>query len=479
MSENKFKHRFLARIIFEATTPLAVGSGEKDIMTDALVATDINGLPYIPGTSIAGVLRHAIGDEKAKEFFGFQETRDEKHKRAKKENKKVPDLDNIDIGSQIIFTSAQMVGKDGKVIDGLQNIDFSDEFYSQFKTLPIRQHCRIDSKGTAADGGKFDEQVVYKGTRFCFEVEMVSEGSNFSQFEDVLKELYSKSFRIGGGTRSGFGEVEVVSCQTAKIDFNIEDQLSAYLDKSSDLSDNSFWKKGFVETFDKPEENNTEKFTKYELKLKPDDFFLFGSGLGNEKADATPVTETFIDWKSESPMFVEQCVLIPASSVKGAISHRVAFHYNKLNNVFADTINKPEEHVGSKNLAVRTLFGSEGEKEKDNGELKNQQRGKVIISDIIEKKNVKRKLLNHVAIDRFTGGTIDGALYSEEVMYGKGQEYNFTLLVANDALEEGNVKEALENTLKDICNGMLPLGGGVNRGHGAFTGEVLINGKPL
>jgi len=462
MIKNKFNHRFLARIIIEATTPLAVGSGEKDIMTDALVATDVNGLPYIPGTSITGVLRHAIGEEKAKEFFGFQSKKSENSK-----------------GSEIIFTSAQMVGNDGKVIDGLQNIDFPDEFYSKFKSLPIRQHCRIDYKGTAADGGKFDEQVVYKGTRFCFEIEMVSEGSNFSQFKDVLKELYSKSFRIGGGTRSGFGEVEVVSCHTAKIDFNDEAQLSAYLDKSSDLSDTTFWENGFVETFDKPEENNTEKFKKYELKLQPDDFFLFGSELGNEKADNTPVTETIIQWESDKPKFVEQCVLIPATSVKGAISHRVAFHYNKLNNVFADTVNKPEEHIGGKNLAVRTLFGSEGEKDKENLEMRNQQRGNVIFSDIVEKKDVKHKLLNHVAIDRFTGGTIDGALYSEEVMYGKGQEFTFTLLTANDALKEDKVKEALENTLKDVCNGMLPLGGGVNRGHGVFSGKILVNGEPL
>ncbi len=461
MSENKFKHRFLARIIIEATTPLAVGSGEKDIMTDALVATDVNGLPYIPGTSITGVLRHAIGEEKAKEFFGFQSKKSENSK-----------------GSEIIFTAAQMVGKEGKVIDGLQHIDFSDEFYSKFKTLPIRQHCRIDSNGTAADGGKFDEQVVYKGTRFCFEIEMVSEGSNFSQFKDVLEELYSKSFRIGGGTRSGFGEVEVISCQTAKIDFLDKAQLSAYLDKSSDLSDTTFWENGFVDTFVKPEENNTEKFTKYELKLQPDDFFLFGSGLGNEKADNTPVTETFFDWESEPPKFVEQCVLIPASSVKGAISHRVAFHYNKLKGIFADSVDiKLEDHIGSKNLAVKTLFGSEGEKDKE--AMKNQQRGNVIFSDIVERKGVKHKLLNHVAIDRFTGGTIDGALYSEEVMYGKGQEFTFTLLVSNNALNEENVKKALENTLKDICNGMLPLGGGVNRGHGAFSGKILVNGEPL
>ena len=55
----QYTHRFLARFVIEAETPLAVGSGEKDILTDALVATDVNGLPYIPGTAIAGVLRHA------------------------------------------------------------------------------------------------------------------------------------------------------------------------------------------------------------------------------------------------------------------------------------------------------------------------------------------------------------------------------------------------------------------------------------
>ncbi|MBR3713032.1 MAG: CRISPR-associated protein, partial [Bacteroidales bacterium] len=47
--ESIYTHRFLARMIIEAKTPLAVGSGDKDITTDALVATDVNGLPYIPG----------------------------------------------------------------------------------------------------------------------------------------------------------------------------------------------------------------------------------------------------------------------------------------------------------------------------------------------------------------------------------------------------------------------------------------------
>ena len=74
----KYRFRHLARVIIETKTPLAVGSGEKEITTDALVATDVNGLPYIPGTALAGVVRSMIGEEKSKEYFGFQETNEEK-----------------------------------------------------------------------------------------------------------------------------------------------------------------------------------------------------------------------------------------------------------------------------------------------------------------------------------------------------------------------------------------------------------------
>ena len=56
----KNQYRFLARIIIEAKTPLNIGSGNKGIKSDSLVLRDINGLPFIPGTTIAGLIRHSI-----------------------------------------------------------------------------------------------------------------------------------------------------------------------------------------------------------------------------------------------------------------------------------------------------------------------------------------------------------------------------------------------------------------------------------
>ena len=172
----KYTHRFLARFVIEAETPLAVGSGEKDIITDALVANDVNGLPYIPATAIAGVVRSMLGKDVTKEYFGYQE---------KKTGK----------GSEVIFTEAKILKSDRSVIDGLNIKAKKDTLLKEYDELPIRQHVRIGHQGVTENTGKFDEQVVFAGTRFCFELEMVSDGSNVDVFEGILAQLKSKTFR--------------------------------------------------------------------------------------------------------------------------------------------------------------------------------------------------------------------------------------------------------------------------------------------
>ena len=68
-----YRYRLLCRIVMESATPLAVGSGQKDIFTDATVARDANGLPYIPGSSIAGVIRHSLKSfPDLKHWMGYQ-----------------------------------------------------------------------------------------------------------------------------------------------------------------------------------------------------------------------------------------------------------------------------------------------------------------------------------------------------------------------------------------------------------------------
>lgn len=463
-------YRFLARIVIEAETPLSVKSGEKSVTTDALVITDVNGLPYIPGSSIAGVIRHTWkerheADDSENNLFGFQ----------KGEN---------GFGSRLIFSEARILNSKGEVMDGLLSPEAisGDKLLNHYKELPIRQHVRINHLGTAEDNGKFDEQIVFAGTRFCFEIEMLGNDNEESTFKDLLNILYHSSFRLGSGTRSGFGKIKVITIQYAGLPKNDK----KYLEKSSNLEECKNW---YEESITGAEEQ--AGWTKYKLTLLPDNFFLFGSGFGDEDADMTPVTEMKVSWKENLAEVKEHAYLLPASSIKGAIAHRVAYHYNRLTGIFADDFifdgkNKDgktvSDYVGCKNDAVRLLFGSAGENNEE------KLCGNVIFSDLhIERQNVCKKILNHVAIDRFTGGAIDGALFSEKTVYGKNIT-PFTLEVCvNQANMEKRVKtlykeekyddilnnaiEALKATFKDLCNGLLPLGGGVNRGNGMFHGK--------
>lgn len=451
-----YTHRLLARFVIEAETPLAVSSGEKDITTDSLVATDVNGLPYISGTAIAGVVRSMIGKEDSDEYFGYQKGNEGK-------------------GSKIIFSDAKILNSRGKVIDGLDLQAKDDVLLKNYEVLPIRQHVRINKHGVAEKQGKFDEQVVFAGTRFCFELEMLSQEKENNNFEKVLANLQNETLRMGGGTRSGFGKIEVVELQTRTLDLRDPEHLELYLDKSSKLSDEwTGWETA------KTKQVEDENWTEYRLTLNPEDFFLFGSGFGDEDADMTPVKAKKVYWANGEGKLKDKHVLIPATSVKGALAHRVAFHYNKLNEVWAENISEEDRKkaVGKNNEAVKALFGSEGDRE--NNKTENQLRGNVIFSDIIENKEVTDKILNHVSIDRFTGGAIEGALFTEKTTFGKGLSFETKILV-HDAAFNGhdNIQKAFELALKDIITGMLPLGGGVNRGNGVFTGDITKNGEPL
>lgn len=472
-SDMQYTHRLLGRIVIEAVTPLAIGTGSKEIATDALVATDVNRLPYIPATTIAGVLRSMMEAEAnlpnmeeelkkhIRKVFGFCEN-DEAH------------------GSEIIFTDAKILNHSGVAVDGLQpSVIDKDELLKHFRTLPIRQHVRMTDKGVAADSGKFDEQVVYAGTRFCFEVEMVSDGSNESLLNQLLSQLNKKTFRIGGGTRSGFGEIKVVETDIMVLDLRNSGDREVYLKKTSDLG-SGFWatNKGNIREKDNSADAshpcpNSDGMIEYTLSLKPESYFMFGSGFGDDEADKTPVKAKKIEWNGNSGTLKDNLVLIPAASVKGALAHRVAFYLNRRYKNFAGSLNSKATESVKK--AMTALFGSEG-----NSNGTGMVRGNLIFSDVIESEvKDKDKLFNHVAIDRFTGGAIEGALFSEKATFGNERVYKMTIIADKSRIRNPEAEEALENALKDLCKGLLPLGGSVNRGHGVFTGSLTKNNETI
>ena len=421
-----YNYHFVAQIILEATTPLKTASGKSDFFVDAPVLKDWNGLPMILGTSIAGVLRKEFEESEANDIFGN------------------------DNGSRLLVSNAHL-------LDENQNLHQSlgvpkSEFLEKYNNLPIREHTAINHQGVAKEHSKFDEEVVFAGSRFKFELEFLGDEEDEHIWQKILTLLNSPLFRLGGGSTKGFGEMKVISCLESTYIIGKD-----YQDKPSDLNKSA--------GVDKKIENK-ENYCLYKINIKPDSFFSFGAGFGDDEVDDISVTEEIIKWSKEGKGdFSNKQILLPASSLKGALSHRVAFHHNKLKKIYADEIAPKEfdNHIGENNLAVATIFGA-------SKSHKYEGKGKALFSDIFKEFNENEvKIFDHVKIDRFTGGAIDSALYNEKVI-GQKDEWNIEIILAKE-LEDAHIKEAFENTLDDLCNGMLPLGGKVNRGHGIFEGS--------
>lgn len=447
---------FLAGIEIEALTPFSIGSGEWNSITDSIVSRDANNLPYIPGTAIAGIIRHQIGENLiTSKIMG--------------ENSN---------GSKLIVSSAHLVIDNKKVADFLDHEYRHDSYLSNFYALPIRQNVKIDEFGTATKGGKFDQEIVFRGTRFYFELELQhfdNDKIDISDFEIIIKAITNNSIRIGAGSRKGFGEYKVNSIDSVILNLENDKHLNLYLEKSSSLNNHNWWKlikESLIEDINAQLFLRDIRWREYKFKLKPENFFLFSSGFGTDYTDISPLKESYILWDETSkPALIEHnCIVIPATSIKGAISHRLAYNYNKLNNIFSDKIedDQIENYIGEKNPAVKAVFGCSGDGGKVSAEI-----GKVQISDImIENDKFSEKILNHVKIDSFTGGAISGALFNESVVYME-EAFNLTIRINEDIFKNEEIRPALEKTLEEFGNGLIPLGGGTNRGLGFFNIELV------
>ena len=512
--------RYQAVCMIEAETVLGIGSGDKTILLENPIIRDAFDLPYIPATSLTGVMRHTLEREELLELkalndlFGFQE----------KENPE------DSTGSRVILSSAYLY-KNGQVADGLETALALRAEFAELLKLPLRDHVRIDHRGAAEKHGKFESELLPKGVRFVFEIELWGTTQDQESWETILETIRHPLFRIGSGTRKGFGQLKVIDCWERTLDLKEKSDLDLYLEQSSQIIIPLEKSSKKYKRYELTNKEYSSKLIHYQLSLNSRDFFLFDgqfemnkevvealqSGI-QKRADISPKMEQIIIWDGDSPRMSTSRWLLPATSIKGAIAHRLAFHYNQRVGNFismdreillkeiqdfvqsysmqesieetAETLkeqiteyrnllsaNNFVEHCsGEQNIAVNALFGEALNKEGEEGK---GQRGKVLFSDVyINKKEGTEKILNHVSIDRFTGGALETALFSEKVV-GTEALYHLDIWVEKDALNDEDIKFAFEQTLKDLVNEQLPLGGGTMRGHGMMQGNILKNKKPL
>lgn len=485
-----YPRRLVARVTIQFSTPFLVASGRHSAEADATPVLDQNGLPALPGSTLAGVLRHgfeeAHGEKAAGDFFGDAEA----------------------AGSRLWLSWGHLHHQGDAPVDGLlpDGPDPNDAVLQSAATTAVRDHVRIGHRGAVDERGKFDQAVVPAGHRFTFDLllEATADKTDDEHFRWLLGYLASGRPRIGGSGRRGLGAFELVRC--AQGDFDLTDlagarafcALPTRLDQSAPglkntalpqkLPDDKAWRtlRLLLVAEDYWAFHGTEPWLS-DKELKHNDRVEENNNGENAGAkvkppDFNPLREARVVWdeNSKTPGSVDEPrLLVPGSSLKGPLAHRVAFHHNRFAGRFSQegqTAKAVAELAGQQNPAVRELFGAAHDRRPDedqnNGAKppEESRAGRVYIDDVwlpkLDKLTLQR--LMHNSQDRFTGGVRGGVLFEERVLYG-APTLELVLRLHRGEELSAESRQALGEALRDLCEGRLALGAGAGRGHGFFA----------
>lgn len=466
----------VARVTLELSTPLTIGTGGGDDTRDATCVEDCNGLPALPATSLVGVLRHALAEgarpevhPRCRALFGYQD-------RAR------PGDDEAPGQSSLVECSWGQVHDASDRPVPIRAATATDEVLDALRAGVLRDHVRIDARGVADGAGKFDEALVPAGARFTFEL-LVHAGPGVEPrpaLEELLGRLAAPGMRLGGRTRRGFGAFRLVRVGLADLDLRkpADRQQWQELPRELALGDPQ---RALTPFTPRPVGSGG---VVARLRLQPADHWIFGGGRPEKELqaqqereedrphDRLPVTERRVRWIEERGQIrgvmdrLEH--LVPASGVKGALRHRVAFHARRLAGRWADTAGEGWPDLGALGAtdAELWLFG------RIKSESAPSEAGRALLSDLYVS-STKYAAMQHVSLDRFTQGPMDGLLFSEALLYqGPTLELELAIETARTGDEPAQARAALAAALRDLCEGRLALGAGSSKGHGFFTGTV-------
>ena len=413
------KENVVSKIIIEGllvlSSPLLIGDGlgeaNKENEKDIHVLKNEGGLPFIPGTSITGVLREYIKKEYPKyeiDLFGDMKT-----------------IQSSIIFDDIVLKNAKITYRDGVSID----------HYT----------------GSGIKGAKYDYEVVDTGAAGQMKMEITLRGYHLENPKDIkskirediidsillIRDKLKDGIMLGAMTTKGFGRALLKDSTNNFYDFSNKADVIAYLNMK------------------KSSNNKLDRNSNLPLKSKNTfsvraEFAIKGSLIvrdyeANEEKtkDGNPISAIM---KKSNGQYI-----IPGTSIKGVLRHQAEEIFINLKK----DLTKLDDLMGNSKKC--------GEDEKHKSRLYVDE-VKIIDGAIMAIPHTRNK------IDRFTSGTMDTALFTTKPLWQmqsdqKALEINFIIQDATES--EAGLAIFL---LRDIWQGKVAFGGEKGVGRGTLKG---------
>ena len=336
--------------------------------------------------------------------------------------------------------------------------------------LPRRHGVGIDrTTGAASDGALYEHEFLPRGTRF--DIRITAEGRDGAQKNDTerkdnkqsdgipgpapsdsVKKLLEVIFHIlksgavclGGRTSSGQGTIQVIEPKLRRTGKTTDagaltapaDVLDALIGEAEEgtpiplklggwsLQEPAriritWWSPTGI--FVAEDQELTDRRKEEAQKKNPE-----ANGV------TEPLRDPSVDWD-------EAQLLIPGTSIRGALRSRASRIARTVlaaeaeNKLTPFTSHDVHEQIAAEPNLVRYMFGC------------TEYRGAITVHDCRSKKRGTRIEVTHNAIDRWTGGVIDGGLFTEAVYLGTHWEpitidIDLRQLLSNIEAEKGEAK---------------------------------------
>ena len=374
--------------------------------------------------------------------------------------------------------------------------------------LPRRHGVGIDrTTGAASDGALYEHEFLPRGTRFT--IRITAEGRDGETMENKQSEgipgpapsdsvkkllkvivdvLASGAVCLGGRTGSGQGTIQVIEPKLRSTGKTTDagaltapaDVLDALIGEDEEGTPIPLELGGW--SLQEPARIRITWWSPTGIFVAEDQELTDRRKEEAQKKnpEANGVTEPLRD---PSVAWDEAQLLIPGTSIRGALRSRASRIARTVlaarDELSALTSHDLHEQIAAEPNLVRYMFGS------------TEYRGAVTVYDCLSTKRGKRIEVTHNAIDRWTGGVIDGGLFTEAVYLGTHWEpitINIDLRQLLNNIEAEKGPEDREQSkpshadyahaayvllglvLAELSAGTLPLGSRSTRG----LGQVVV-----
>ncbi|MBD2150640.1 hypothetical protein H6F44_10985 [Pseudanabaena sp. FACHB-1277] len=439
--------RIIVKGILILDTPTCLGVGDTDSPVDLPILRDsIEDKALLTGSSIAGALRNYLRE----------------YNRGYNDYDRRTDLAALLFGDLFVYKDERDLTEKEKVRikhdDTQSPLIINDALSDQVIKAELRDGVSINGKTrTAKDDFKYDLEFLQAGTEFSLFFELlIEEGKDETQLKQglaiALSGFEKGEIAIGMKKRRGFGRCKVDNWQVWEFDLKNTQQRLAWLtfdrDWASEYAIPSDDKKILGDTGDDQRDRFTITAT----------FSLVGSMLIRSAEYSKDKRPDAVHLKShrpnkEKPQEYISFPIISGTSLAGVLRHRAVRIINTL----------------EKDLKiVEDIFGTDIS---GNGN-KDAKASKLIVHES-EIKNNTELVQTRIAIDRFTGGAMHGALFDAQPIFSGEVELKLELRNPQD-YEIG----LLLLLLKDLWTEDLPIGGESSIGRGRLKGkEAILNSQ--